>query len=99
MPSGLQSQIKPEKDFKSSLHIGSDPSSQADTKLNPTSGVDKALPFFEEMKDNILLLFNPYQMDLAIKEGTYLKKENSYIIKKSKKPISVKKRILGIKSG
>ena len=43
------------------------------------SNSQSKIPFFEEMKNNILLLFDPYEMDLALKEGTHLKHKTGYL--------------------
>ena len=67
-----------------------------ETKDNPqtflserSSKAGQILPFLEEMTNNILLLFNPYEMDSALKEGTHLKNKTAYI-RKSRKDIVLK---------
>ena len=49
---------------------------------------NKTIPFFEEMRDNILLLFDPYKMDSLMRKNTYLEEKGNYI--KDKKKILVK---------
>ena len=47
--------------------------------------------FLEEIKNNILLLFDPYKMDILVKKDTKLEQESSFI--KKPDPVSVKKNI------
>ncbi len=46
----------------------------------------EAFPFFKEMRDNIMLLFDPYKMDSLMKKDIRLNKKDSYI----KSPSGVK---------
>lgn len=67
------------------------PSSPKEQETKPPTDTEKSLPFFEEMKDNIILLFNPYKMDSLIKKNTYLDKNTDGPIKTQKaKAISLK---------
>ena len=55
----------------------------------------KPFLFFEEMRDNIMILFNPYKMDSLLKQNTYLnKKSNSYTKGLSLKNIPIKIQLL-----
>ena len=47
-------------------------------------------PFLEEMKNNILFLFNPYKIDAFTKKNTKLEQESS-LIKKTAPSIQIKK--------
>ena len=53
----------------------------------------KDLPFFEEMKENILTLFDPYKMDALSKKDTSLGKNSSFI-KKSPDSVQIKSEAL-----
>ena len=41
--------------------------------------VQQNVPFFEEMRNNIMILFDPYKMDSLVKQHTYLEKKGSFI--------------------
>lgn len=62
-------------------------------KISEKKSGDTAIPFFEEMKNNIMLLFDPYKIDSVVKKHTHLEKEgnpNSPFKKKTHTQIPLK---------
>lgn len=78
-----------QKEVKVDTKINRKKDSQKPLKPDNQPKTAKPVPFFEEMKENILLLFDPYQTDSALQRDTYLKKKESYI--KNPQPVSIKK--------
>ncbi len=63
----------------------------SETGLKENETGKKIIPFFEEMRSNILLLFDPYRMDSTMKKNTYFeKKEASFIKNGADKQIPIK---------
>ena len=58
--------------------------------LTPPNPPIQNQPFLEEIKDNVLILFDPYKMDSLVKKDTQLDKKSSFI-KKSARSITIKK--------
>ena len=58
------------------------------TKEHVPENSQKTSPFFKDLRDNLLILFDPYKMDSTIKKHSLLEKSDSYI--KKAKPIQVK---------
>ena len=89
LPGGLMAKDTSSGDIQADLEKRQKDSVSKLLKPDNKSKADKDIPFFEEMKKNILILFDPYQMDSALIEGTLLKNQNSYI-KKSATGVTTK---------
>lgn len=64
---------------------------ELEKKTTDIGKVKKELPFFEEMKNNILLLLDPYKIDSVVKKNTHLEqKDNFYIKDKTRTQIPLK---------
>ena len=63
----------------------------SETDLKKAETGKRNIPFFEEMRSNILLLFDPYKIDSAVKKNTYFeKKDDSFIKSGADKQIPIK---------
>ena len=66
------------------------PSSRETLEQRVKAKTEKTVPFFEEIKNNIMALFDPYKMDSLMKKNTYLSEKNHSIIKNKKPQIPLK---------